>query len=88
MTKQDIAGQNLATLATYATSTYNDLERRCRSRDGSERATRAAMRTFLITKGLANEVAPGHASKKPGKGYKPQPGTLRYCQNVAKALKT
>jgi len=86
MTPDEIAGENLAVLATYGRATYDDLEKRCRADNGVDKITRRNMRTFLINHGLALEVAPGHSSSAPGKGKGVQAGTTRFVNAVAAAL--
>jgi hypothetical protein len=86
MPNAEIAGQNLVVLQTYSPDTFKNLERKCRSDDGKDKTTKKNMRQFLMDNGLADEVAPGHGSSKPGKGDKPQKGTVDFCKAVAKAL--
>ena len=85
MTPDEIAGENLAVLQMYGKQTYKDLEKRCRSHNGSDRVTRQNMRRFLITHGLALTVAPGHGTQ-PGKGKAMQAGTRLFVNAVAAAL--
>jgi len=86
-TPDEIAGLNLAVLQTYAPDTFKTLEKKCRADDGQDKTTKKNMRAFLIKNGLAKEVAPGHGSSKPGKGKGVQPGTTKYCKDVASKLR-
>jgi len=82
-----IAGENLAVLATYFKDTYKDLTKHCTAGTTSEKEIRKNMIAWMKKNGFAKEPAPGHGSSKPGKSKGMQEGTKKFGQAVAKALK-
>lgn len=84
MGEREIAGENLATLQTYAKDSFKSLEKKCRSSDGQDKTTRKNMIQFMIDNGFAKEKAPGHSSGKPGD--KMQDATKKWIQSVQKKI--